>query len=259
MPNPWFLAILIFVGALATLEFGHRLGLREVARGGSLTSRGVTAIEGAVFALLGLLLAFSFSGAATRFEARRHLITNEVNAIGTAWLRLDLLPVETQPQLRELFRSYADLRATFFEEPLDESTVGTRLKSMIELQEKIWRGVLDSFQTSTTANQTPILLLPALNSMFDIATTRYLATENHPPPIISTLLIVMTFLAAILAGYGMASGETRNRFHRVIFALVMTFTITVITDLEYPRRGFIRVDTADEALVNLARSFRSGG
>jgi len=57
----------------------------------------------------------------------------------------------------------------------------------------------------------------------------------------------------------MASGDSRNRFHRVVFALVMTLTITVITDLEYPRRGLIRIDAADEALVQLARSFRSAG
>jgi len=200
MMNAWVWALLVFVGVLAALEFGHWVGGREIARSGTLTSRGVTAIEGAVFALLGLLLAFSFSGAATRFEARRHLITNEVNAIGTAWLLLDLLPVETQPQLRDFFRSYADLRASFSQGLLNDSMVEARVKAMAELQERIWRGVLDSSQAPTVATQTPMLLLPALTSMFDIASTRYLATQNHPPRIISTLLSVMTFLAAILAG-----------------------------------------------------------
>jgi hypothetical protein len=177
-----------------------------------------------------------------------------VNAIGTAWLRLDLLPLEAQPELRSLFRRYAELRAAFFEAPLDHTTLKNRRKAMAELQGMIWRGTLKSFQVSPRASQSPIVVLPALNSMFDIANSRILAIQNHPPPIISTLLIGLTFLSAILAGSGMASNKTRNRFHRILFALVMTMTIVVIADLEYPRRGFIRIDAADEALVHLARS-----
>lgn len=67
-------------------------------------------MEGAVFALLGLLIAFTFSGAATRFDTRRQLIIEETSDIGTAYLRLDLLPVEAQPGLREKFREYVDAR-----------------------------------------------------------------------------------------------------------------------------------------------------
>jgi hypothetical protein len=257
MFNAWALAIVSFVGVLASLELGHRIGQRERARGGADGSRGMGAIEGAVFALLGLLLAFSFSGAATRFEARRHLITSEVNAIGTAWLRLDLLPVAEQPQLRTLFRNYTELRSSFFKSPIDEASVSGRKKVLTEIRQKIWERVLNALHAPSSPTQTPILLVPALNAMFDIAETRLLATENHPPPIISTLLIGMTYLAATLAGYGMGGSQTRNRFHRILFALVMTLTLTVITDLEYPRRGLIRVDPADEALVRLATSFRT--
>src|SRR5512139_1750487 len=68
-------------------------------------------IIGAVFALLGLLIAFTFSGAYSRFDARRQLIVQEANAIGTAYLRVDLLPAETQAPLRESFREYTATRA----------------------------------------------------------------------------------------------------------------------------------------------------
>ena len=257
MLSIWTLTGLVLIGVLACLELGYRIGGRDIQRGGSLNPRGASAIEGAVFALLGLLLAFSFSGAAARFEARRHLIANEVNAISTAWLRLDLLPVDAQRQLRSLFRDYTELRAAFFSGPLNEGTVAIRQQRMTEFQYEIWRGVMDAVRASNASSPAPILLVPALNSMFDIATTRWLATANHPPPIISTLLIGMTFLSAILAGYGMASNPSRNRFHRVIFGVVMTLTIVVIADLEYPRRGFIRIDAADTALQDLAHLFRA--
>ena len=85
------------LGMLLFLEVGRRIGLRQRAKAaeGAVAGRGV--IEGVVFALLGLLVAFTFSGAAARFDTRRQLIVEEANAIGTAYLRLDLLPADAQP------------------------------------------------------------------------------------------------------------------------------------------------------------------
>ena len=97
----------LFVAMLATFEVGRRMGAARLAKDPDGLAKGVGAAEGAVFALLGLLMAFTFSGAASRFEGRRLLIDTEANAIGTAWLRIDLLPAETQPPIREMFKRYA--------------------------------------------------------------------------------------------------------------------------------------------------------
>ncbi len=80
--------VLLSTGSLGWLELGRRIALRRLAVGEKGADYGV--IEGAMFALLGLLIAFTFSGAAERFERRRALIVEEANAIGTAYLRLDL-------------------------------------------------------------------------------------------------------------------------------------------------------------------------
>ena len=82
----------LFVGMLVCLEVGYRIGSYGVERHQELEHEGTGAIEAAVFALLGLLLAFTFGGAMTRLETRRELIVQEANAIGTAYLRLDVLP-----------------------------------------------------------------------------------------------------------------------------------------------------------------------
>src|SRR5512147_2359963 len=100
----------LFVGMILLLEFGRRLGQRRQGKDEEGARAGLGAVEGAVFALLGLLIAFTFSGAASRFDARRDLIVTEANAIGTAWLRLDLLSPGAQSELRDLFRKYLDLR-----------------------------------------------------------------------------------------------------------------------------------------------------
>ena len=103
-------AIGLFVVMMAAVEFGRRIGRRRYQTDKESLTEGLSVAEGAIFALLGLLIAFTFSGAATRFEDRRHLITEEANDIGTAWLRIDLLPAADQPLVRELFRRYTDLR-----------------------------------------------------------------------------------------------------------------------------------------------------
>ena len=98
----------LFAGMLLFQELGRRIGARQLERDPSGARAGVGILEGAVFGLLALLLAFTFSAAATRFDGRRQLISDEVNAIGTAWLRVDLLPAEPQPAIRDGFRRYLD-------------------------------------------------------------------------------------------------------------------------------------------------------
>src|SRR5262245_17672429 len=91
------IAAALFAGMLALQEFGRRLGERQrlLDVGRDTTLLGIS--EGAIFGLLGLFLAFTFSGAGQRFEERRHQVVEETNAIGTAWLRIDLLPEDRRP------------------------------------------------------------------------------------------------------------------------------------------------------------------
>ncbi|HZD48224.1 MAG TPA: hypothetical protein VE178_05700, partial [Silvibacterium sp.] len=95
-------ALFLVCLVVAFIECGRRIRLRSKDEN---ASKGIGVIDGAVFGLMGLLLAFSFSGAEARFEVRRQLIVQETNAIGTAYLRVDLLPEAAQPQIRDDFRA----------------------------------------------------------------------------------------------------------------------------------------------------------
>jgi hypothetical protein len=90
------ISLSIFGAILVALEAGWRIGGVRHERDPSGATAGTGAIDGAIFGLMGLLLAFAFSGAASRFDTRRSLILEESNTIGTAYLRLDLLPAEAQ-------------------------------------------------------------------------------------------------------------------------------------------------------------------
>ena len=214
---------------------------------------GVSAVDGAVFALFGLLIAFTFSGAGSRFDARRALVTEEANAIGTAWLRLDLLPPGAQPELRALFRTYLDSRLETYRKLPDVAAAQQELARSTELQGQIWTQAVSAMRESSTTIA-GMLLLPALNQMIDITTTRTMATLMHPPLVVFFMLGALALVSALLAGYGMAAGGQRSWVHVISFAAVIAATVYVIVDMEYPRFGMIRVDAVDQVLRDLRHS-----
>jgi hypothetical protein len=183
------------------------------------------------------------------------LITDEANAIGTAYLRLDLLPSGVQPRLRELFRRYVDVRYSAYRGQ-DESAARTKLDESAELQEAIWEMASSAVLEPGTPASTPTLLLGSLNEMIDITTTREMATRNHPPVAVFLLLGTLSLACALLVGYGTSPNAMRSWLHTVAFAAIVSVTVYVIIDLEFPRLGFIRVDSADEVLAELRESMR---
>jgi hypothetical protein len=244
----------LFVGMILLLEVGRRLGRCRQGRDEQGARAGLGAVEGAVFALMGLLIAFTFSGAASRFDQRRHLIIEEANAIGTAWLRLDLLPSATQPELRDLFRRYLDARLEVYAKIPDMEAVRETLARATALQGEIWARATVACRESV--NPLTAQLIPALNEMFDLASTRTAVAQIHPPAIIFVMLGMLALMSSLLAGYAMAGGKSRSWIHVIGFALILSTTAYVILDLEFPRVGFIRIDGFDRILVELRQSLQ---
>jgi hypothetical protein len=243
----------LFAGMLLLQEAGRRLGVRRLAADPEGARAGLGAVEGAVFGLMGLLVAFSFSGAASRFEMRRQLIVQEANAIGTAYLRLDLLPADAQPKLKELFRRYVDARLDAYRKLPDVPAAKEALTQSIALQGEIWTGALESGRANPQAT---MLLVPALNEMIDITTTRTVALRTHPPQIIFAMLGLVALACSLLAGYAMAGTKRRSVVHSLGFAVILTLTVYVILDLEFPRVGLIRIDAADQILADVRQSMK---
>ncbi len=243
----------VFLGILLLLIIGRWLGERYRLADSDATKVSTAAVEGAVFGLMGLLLAFTFSGAAARFDARRALVVEEANDIGTAYLRLDLLPASAQPPLRASFRHYVDARLAFYKKLPDLAAAQPEQDRYQALQNEIWAGAVaacrDAGSTPTT-----VLLLPALNQMIDITTTRTMALRMHPPVAVYVTMVLLVLAGSLLAGYDMGIGRASNHFYTLVFALVMTFALYVIIDYEFPRVGFIRVDAFDQVLVDVRHS-----
>ena len=251
-----FVALALFFGMLGLLELGRRLGTVRLKEDPEGARAGTGAVEGAVFALLGLLIAFTFSGAASRFDERRKLIIEETNDIGTAYLRLDVLGTEARRALQEKFRQYLDARIETYRKLPDIVAAKSELAKANALQGEIWNMAVLASKAQAASPAAPMLLLPALNAMFDITTTRTLVTEIHPPAVIFVMLVALALASALMVGYAMAGSHKRNWLHMVGLAFVIAAAIYVIFDIEYPRLGFIRVDAFDRALVELRANMK---
>jgi hypothetical protein len=181
------------------------------------------------------------------------LITQEANAIGTAYLRIDLLPAAAQVPLRETMRRYVRQRLDTYQAMPGSAAAARAWADSAATQQQIWTQATTAAQASGS-NATLSLVASALNEMFDITTTRLAATRDHPPAVIDLMLFLLALMSALLAGYGMAEGERVPWLQVMVFAVALTVTVFVIRDLEYPRLGLIRVDAADQLLIETLQS-----
>ena len=201
--SPLLFALLLFSGMLILLETGRRLGIERLPKESEGERGSLGTIEGAIFALFGLVLAFGFSGAASRFNEKRMSIAEEVNAIETAYLRLQLVAQPAQPDLQQLFRQYVDSRLETYRQLPNVQSAEEEMAKSKKLQEEIWKdAVEDAVAATVLPNSHPDagkLLLPALNNMIDMSTTRTTALQIHPPRIVYALLFGLGLICSRVA------------------------------------------------------------
>ena len=246
-------AALIFGGLLACLRMGWQLGRHRLKVSGEDWNAGLGALDGAVFGLMGLLIAFTFTGAASRYEDRRDLITQQINAIGTAWLRLDLLNEVDRERAREGFRRYLDQQMKIVGDATDPKAVQAGFDRLSVIQQEIWNGLISATKADKS---TPLAqaLLPPVNEMFDLSTSRLMAAQQHPPLAVFVMLGALVLVSGLLAGFGMAKSATQSPLHVFGFATIMALSVYLILDIEYPRLGLVRIHAFDEAFRALRAS-----
>lgn len=247
--------ILLSLGMAGSIEAGYRMGKHRLKKYPESKSEGSGAVESSVFAILGLILAFTFTGSLSRYEHRVKLVLQEANAIGTAYLRLDLLPKDAQNKLRPLYREYLQSRINVFEYYKDRQLSNTYFRQSLKLQGQIW----EIANASVLVDKNPgiiTLVLSSTNDVIDIANERLQATRTHPPIIVYILLFTLALASAFLVGQDMSFNEKRPLFYMVIFCVIISGITYIIIDLENPRLGVVRVDIGDKVLVETLKSIQ---
>jgi hypothetical protein len=246
---PGFLALI-----MAAVEAGYCYGRRAGRSSDESGKAQVSVVEGSLLGVVALLLGFTMSMAVTRFETRKQLVLSEANAIGTAYLRTQLIAPADGTEVAGLLRQYLDVRVQYAQVDEDLGRMEESRRQAQKLQTGFWNAaVRSSLQDPSPVR--PSLLLQSLNEVIDLESARWMAFFNHvPAPVIYVDGVVACF-AAILMGYASGLNRQRHLFSASMLAFAITLVLAVILDLDRPRRGFIHV--SQQPLIDLQHQLRT--
>lgn len=245
--------LLLFAILVALLVLAYLAGRRFAPRSASDDSSS-SPLDGVVLALMGLLLAFSYSGAASRYEQRAQLMITESNAIGTAWLRLALLPADAQPAVRAAMRDYGRSRVGIYDLRPGSSEQRRAMQRSTALQQRIWDLAVVAVARDDAPRYAGQLVLPALNDMIDITTSRTMTAYLHTPLPVQLLLLALAMVSTAVIGYATPHHKPTEWPRILCYCTVVAIALYTVIDLEYPRAGLIRLTDFEARLVHLFRT-----
>jgi hypothetical protein len=244
-----FLAVVAIT--LAAIAVGFLVGRRHANE----SNHGpVGAVVGATSGLLAFMLAFTFGGAASRFDTRKELLLEEVNAIGTTYLRAGLLLEPHRTNARTLLREYVDARASVAVDP-EAANLARRMAESEQIQARLWQDVA-AMTTVERDSEVDGLYIASLNDVIDYHTRRVtVAFQYRVPPTIWVFLLLVTVLAMGALGYDF--GLQGSRRYKVSAVLAVTFAavIVLIADLDRPTQGFLKV--SQQPMLDLQKYMQS--
>ena len=212
----------------------------------------IGAIVGAMLGLLAFILALSFSMAATRFDTRKQLLLDEVNTLGTTFLRTDLLPASQRAESRKLLKAYVDIRvnASQHSEQLSQTLLDSEA-----IHERLWSQITALSKQSND----PVLLalyIQSLNDVIDLHSKRVtVALQYHIPGPIWVMLYIVTILTMISVGYQFGATGTNSWMITLFLALSFSAVIMLIADLDRSTSGVLKV--SQKPLIDFQKQLRT--
>ena len=239
----WAMFIGSAVLVVASIELGYRMGHRSHRRSAEEKESPVSAIAASVLGLLAFMLAFTFGLVSNRYDAKKTLVREEANAIGTAWLRADLLPAGDRAEAKELLREYLETRLAFVQsKKFQAEKLALALAETTRIQNRLWGMAIADAPPGTMNPNMAALYLDALNRVFDLGTLRKaVGAQARVPASIWFVLSALMVLGMMAMGYQTGVSGSRRSNARVILALSFSLVIALIVELDRPDSGFIRV------------------
>jgi len=245
--NPFVVFAVFLVAQWVAAYFGDLArGLRRPARKDEREDLDV--VQTAMLTLLGLVIGFSFSMAVTRYDLRKNYEEAEANAIGTEYLRADLLPTESVAQLRDLIRKWLNHRIAFYERP-QERQIDQVDATAERLQAELWSAILPTAK----AQPTPLvaLVVAGMNDMLNAQGHTQGAWWNRIPLAAWGLMGFIAIACNLLVGY---NERRRGTLLLLVIPIIVSISVLLIADIDSPRGGIIRV--LPHNLISLSQSMR---
>ena len=242
-----FAALIIFTG------IGLRVGKWRSDYATATDEQSVAVAS--LLALQGLLLAFTFAMAGTRFEARREAIVDVAASLHTAILRADLYPTAERQGFRHDLRQYLEARINYSEAPRQQAAIAAALAQSDVYAHRLWARVV-RLSPKTEYQIATEQMIAALNAVFEHALARQASLRARVPDPIVYMLFIISVATAFFTGY---VGTNRRNFDWLavaVFHLLVGLVIYITLDLDRPRRGLIRTTDMLEMLTELRRQLR---
>ncbi|WP_283150008.1 hypothetical protein [Silvimonas soli] len=235
---------------IAAAALGARVAHQRGRAGKETAQTNLSAIETGLFGLLGLLLAFTFSGAASRFDNRAALLIDAANAMHGAILRTDLYPAAERDTLRKDLRQYLELQISFYNQESDPHSLGMLIQQSDAIQQQLWAKV-SNWSRDPANSLASVQMLNALDKVFALTASRQIASQAHMPAAIVWLLFVMAIATAYTSGYTHGASGKFSWAGYIGFSLLTAMVIYVTLDLDSPGRGIIRRDVQEQSFIAL--------
>ena len=244
----WVIGIIIFLLILLANWLGFNYRKRLFEKKPENIPENLGTLEGSLLGLLALMLAFSFGMGASKYESRRSLAVHEANAIGAAILRLDMYPDSIKEEFIPDFDKYIDTRMAYYKANFREAPRNAALKETEEVFNRMWKkATLLSRNPANLASSQQ--MIPKLTEMIDLVIERNALREARIPFLILAMLLLLTLVSAFMSGYS-HKAKKRNLIMITAFALMTTFTIYTVLELDRPQRGFITIDSAQQKIMD---------
>ena len=249
------IAGILLLSTAAALEVGYRVGIRTKERTDEPSRAHIHLTETATLSLLALLLAFTFSLSLQRFDSRSDQVVDEANAIGTAYLRIDLLPPSLRDEVRGLMRDYVNQRVKSSAIPTSrESEWRASVAEAGRLQTVLWSYAGRAAELDPSPVRSG-MFIQALNDMIDSFGRRDAGLNRHVPEVVLLLLLGVFLITAAIVGFASGTGGHRPPAVSLVMVGLIVVLIFVILDLDRPRRGLIEV--SKKSLYELQASINS--
>lgn len=233
----WAVFVLTLVICIGAVEAGAALaGLALRQKKDKEPEAPLGSLVGAVLGLLAFILAFTFGITASRFDARKQLVLEEANAIGTTYLRAGLLPQTQGLEVRRLLREYADIRVTATLENAQEA-----LKKSEDIHRRLWSQAKALVQEDVDS-EIRSLFIASLNELIDLHQSRKtVALQYRIPGTVWLSVYLLSVLSMLTVGYQVGMSGTRRLRGTPVLAAAFSLVILMIADIDRPGEGLMRV------------------
>lgn len=240
--NSVSIVVMLFIAIVLLNEVGFRIGRFVQSRTDSEVKSLTSSIQASILGLLALLLGFTFSMSMQRYDNRSMALIDEANTIGTAVLRIQLLPEEFRDEAKNLFNEYIRLRVEIGVIDLTETEERDAYSEKIaNLQNQLWAVAI----SATDADPRPATtgaFVKSLNDVIDSQGKRNALLKMQVPEVVLMLLFIVFISSGGIMGYSAGLSGKRMFAPIVLVSLLITLIVFIIIDLDRPKRGLIQVD-----------------